>query len=1352
VSFLLGSRAYAAPPPDFVNELVLGSISQPISMSFLPDGRILILKKGGEILIGDPSAPLPLATSSYMTLTNINTGSERGLIDIALDPDFGSNGYFYLYYMPASPQRGRIARFTHQENAGGLTSTASPASEVFLWEDTEGYGSCCHYGGGLDFGPDGNLYLTLGDHFDGALAQDLTKAPGSIIRIEPDGDIPSDNFGLVQDGPGGIVDAIYAYGLRNPFRSRFDLPTGRHFIGEVGGNDQNDSWEDVHIGRANANFGWPACEGPEPHSDFPNCDDEPHDDPIFAYPHAGSNASITGGIVYRGSQFPTPYVGAYFYGDFVRDWIRYLTFDPGDPTGLTVSGDFPFEPNAGPVVAIEQGPEGSLYYLTISGNAGSQGAGDLRRFVFDDGNQAPSVDSIGGVPLSGAAPPLEVAFDATVSDAESEPLTYEWDFGDATTPVAGNVPVNGVVPTTMHTFTSKGLFDVLLRVFDPTHTTLSNPIRVTVGTPPTAIIDTPSDGALFRAGDIIAFTGSSIDPDETDPGGVDYSWTVKFHHDNHFHPVSGPESLGPGGGSFNVDDADHDFSDDTSFAIDLVVTDSDGLQGVDSVEIEPDKVDLTFDTVPAGLSIAIDGIPKTAPFVKDTLIDFQHTITAPLIQCLSGVQYEFSAWSDAGAASHDIVVPDSNATLTASYTPAGPCTVPVLSGLVMHLKGDAGVSTSGNAVTSWADQTTSGNDLVPVSGSPTLLPAALNGHSVVSFDGVDDGLGRSGFAALPTGSADRSVFLVVRYLGDGFGGFTWGNSACNETFGVGVTATDADLLVQGWCGPNDFPSSVVGQGAGWITHSVKYESGNFWHYRDGALIGSGMHAFATASDAIRLGIEQNLNRKIAMDVAEVLVYDRALTETERQQIEDYLSVEYFGGLPVNQPPVANNDNAVVPAPGDTVIVDVLANDSDPDGSLDPATVAITTAPAHGAVVGVDPVSGEVSYQHTDLVETSDAFGYTVDDDDGATSNEATVIVGVLSGSCSLVTGGLVLQLEADAGVDAGGGTVSSWIDQSGLGNDLQAAGDPQLLATGGPHGGPAIALDGAGDKLERIGGLTGLPGGSSDRTLIAVLRYIAAQGVFAGVSYGAGASNQAFGLVVNGNSGLLTVQGWGSGNDFPSAEPGVGAGWLTQGVVLESDVTRHFKDGAQIDSDGHSFSTSPGEIVIGEEIAGLGFSQLDVAAVFAWDRALSDPERLQVQSYVDEKYFGVPCPSVNQPPVAVDDAANVDFGGNVVIDVLTNDSDSDGVLDPTTVAIVSQPMHALSTPLSVDPVTGEVTYVHDPGSGAFADSFTYEVDDEVGDTSNTATVVITVPEASGTWMLLSGAALVLALSRRRLAA
>ena len=153
----------AQAPPGFAVEDVLTGLEQPIAIRFLPDGRMLLVHKKGPILIVDVAAD-PVQSAEYMNLTaganGLDSDQERGVLDIAIDPNYPTDPYIYLFYTPAAGPAGpraRISRFTHQANANGVTSRGVLSSEVILWQDTEGYDSCCHFGGGLDFGPDGNL-------------------------------------------------------------------------------------------------------------------------------------------------------------------------------------------------------------------------------------------------------------------------------------------------------------------------------------------------------------------------------------------------------------------------------------------------------------------------------------------------------------------------------------------------------------------------------------------------------------------------------------------------------------------------------------------------------------------------------------------------------------------------------------------------------------------------------------------------------------------------------------------------------------------------------------------------------------------------------------------------------------------------------------------------------------------------------------------------------------------------------------------------------------------------------------------------------------------------------------------
>ncbi len=632
----------AAVPVNFQNETIISELAEPTGVAFTPDGRMLILQRDGRIRVvaegGTEVGPAP-----FLQITNINTVSgERGLVGIALDPGFATNGFYYVFYTSNSPLRDRVSRFT----ASGDSTVAG--SEVVIWQDNE-TASEYHHGGKIAFGPDGNLYVSVGDHATPWTVQSLTSYAGKILRIRPDGTIPTDN--PFYDGAGPNLDEIWARGLRNPFRFTFDSETGTMYIGDNGDNDPATSIEEVNVGAAGANYGWPICQG--------SCGDAGMTNPIHSYPHAGQDASIIGGFVYRGTQFPAEYQGSYFYADYVGNWIRRLTFDANG----NVIASVPFEPEDGSsngpygdIVDMASGPDGSLYYVDIGLSwEGEYRLGSVRRISYVFGDQPP-VAVASGNPTQGSAP-LAVDFSsAGSSDPEGQPLTFAWTFGD------GGV---SDAPNPSHSYTSNGRYNARVGVSDGSSTTFSNTVVISVGDPPVATISAPEDGSTFRAGDVIAFSGSGTDPDDGALPASAFTWNVQFLHDNHTHPFLGPLTNATGG-EFEIETTGHDFRGFTRYLITLTVTDSDGLQDTASVTVFPEKVLLSFDTVPGGLGLNFDGIAQSTPFVWDTLVGFEHTVEAPN-QSLGGTSYEFSAWSDAGAQLHSISAPANNTSYTATY-------------------------------------------------------------------------------------------------------------------------------------------------------------------------------------------------------------------------------------------------------------------------------------------------------------------------------------------------------------------------------------------------------------------------------------------------------------------------------------------------------------------------------------------------------------------------------------------------------------------------------------------------------------------------------------------------------------
>ncbi len=921
---------------------------------------MLVLSKLGTIYIFDPSST-PAQPSPYLTLPDVDSASERGLTSIAIDPDFETSGSIYVFYSHSPSRRFRISRFTHQGNSADL------ASEQVIWQDNENINDCCHYGGGLQFGPDGKLYLTTGEEFDGPQSQDLTRAGGKIIRINKDGSSPSDN--PFADGVGGNLDEIWAYGLRNPYRAHWDLVKQRLYISEVGGNLQETAREDIHLGRAGANYGWPYCEGV--------CEDDTYDPPIYSYSHSGttpSGGAVTAGTVYRGDLYPSLYNEVFFFADYAQGFIRYLAVDPQG----NVTGDFDFASRNDGVIApvhVILGADGALYYVDYY-------LGSVSRITYSSGNQAPAIDSIDISPSEGNSP-LTVTFTAVATDLEDDPLTYTWHLGNGET-------VSGA--SAQYTYEQNGSYNVYLDVSDGDRSVISSPFSVQVGLKPEITIDSPSDGMLFRAGDTIHFSGSAYDSD-----GIlvdeSFEWNIDFLHNAHTHPVLSGYTAASG--QLEINTKGHDYHDTTGYRLKLKVTDQDGLSTSRQVSVYPDKVDLTFESIPAGMPIFIDGVQSSAPFVYDSVIDFNHVISVPTTHCIGDVAYEFVSWSNGKGTTYNFLVPDSDTTLQAEFQAVGSCGSFPSDGLVFSLSGDIGVQTTDGVVTDWLDQSGQGNHLT-ATGSPVLQENALNQHNAVVFDGASDAMTRiSNISGLPSGNADRTVIAIVNYFGVGMGGISYGDKGCGNTFGL-VVDSSGDLVLQGWC--NDFTSSSHASGGGWFTHSVVLKDNVYRHFVDGVEIDSGTHEFNTSLSKIVVGSEIDGNPYVDMAVAGIYIYDRALSDFELGNAHGHINNNYFL-VSDGAAPVAADDYANL-VQGGTVVIDVLSNDSDADSALLPSSIDVTRQPQFGTT-SVNYIEGTISYSHDGTANFQDSFEYTVSDDQYLASNSATVSLAISESQASI---------------------------------------------------------------------------------------------------------------------------------------------------------------------------------------------------------------------------------------------------------------------------------------------------------------------------------------------------------------
>src|SRR5215211_4415512 len=266
ISFLLlTSAAYAATLPANFTETIISGIGSPTAMEIAPDGRIFVCQQGGSLRVIKNGV---LLSTPFLTL-NVDPNGERGLLGIAFDPNFAANNFLYVYYtVPSTPRHNRVSRFT----ANG--DVAVPGSELAILELDNLSSATNHNGGAIHFGPDGKLYVAVGENATPQNAQTLSNRLGKVLRINSDGRIPSDNpfFNTAT----GANRSIWALGLRNPFTFAFQRGTNRLFINDVGQN----TWEEINDGIAGSNYGWPATEGETTNPTYRS--------PLFAYPHSGA--------------------------------------------------------------------------------------------------------------------------------------------------------------------------------------------------------------------------------------------------------------------------------------------------------------------------------------------------------------------------------------------------------------------------------------------------------------------------------------------------------------------------------------------------------------------------------------------------------------------------------------------------------------------------------------------------------------------------------------------------------------------------------------------------------------------------------------------------------------------------------------------------------------------------------------------------------------------------------------------------------------------------------------------------------------------------------------------------------
>jgi glucose/arabinose dehydrogenase len=413
----------AVPPNEPSRETVISGLVQPTAVEWTPDGsKMLVAEKGGVVRVYENGT---LLTTSFIDISaQVNGVSDRGLLDIAIHPDFPNNPYVYLLYTYDPPEvynytglagpdgsgnrAGRLTRVTADISTN--YTTAVPGSEVILlgtnstWNNFNGFANSTndfdeppagilpdgtnlrdflaadsesHTIGSVEFGPSGALYVTNGDgtsfnNIDPRTirVQDIDNLSGKVLRINPitgEG-LPDNPF--YNDDPNANRSKVYQYGIRNSFRMTVHPETEQVYLGEVGWTE----WEEINTGGPGANFGWPYFEGasgisfrqnsyqglPEAQAFYDS--GQPVVPSIYALNHGadGINAIVLGDV-YTGSVYPEQYRGDLFFNDLGQGIVRNLSFDAAGGVASVET----FATGANVVVQINQGPDGRLYYVDL---------------------------------------------------------------------------------------------------------------------------------------------------------------------------------------------------------------------------------------------------------------------------------------------------------------------------------------------------------------------------------------------------------------------------------------------------------------------------------------------------------------------------------------------------------------------------------------------------------------------------------------------------------------------------------------------------------------------------------------------------------------------------------------------------------------------------------------------------------------------------------------------------------------------------------------------------------------------------------------------------------------------------
>ncbi|GAA3607846.1 LamG-like jellyroll fold domain-containing protein [Microlunatus ginsengisoli] len=917
--------AQAAPTGFSLENLPFTGLIEPVGVEFADTGQVFVAERRGVIKVFDNLDDSSSRTVADLRLRVFN-GGDRGLLGMALDPQYPTRPYLWVLYAKDAEVGGTVPKYGNATSdydscpdggandcrvSGELSRlTLNPADGT--WTNQESVllsGWCQQYGshsiGTVTFGTDGYLYVSAGDGasynntdvgtigsercddpspYGGALRSQSVRRPagtaavlnGAVLRLVPDTGAPAPGNPFASD-PDPIRQRIIAYGMRNPFRIAPRPNTNQMWVADVGWN----AWEEINridVDGVAKNFGWPCYEGDARQSGYdsantPLCESlytagpAAVSAPLFTYNHGstvGGSACPTGGSAVSAIEFP---VNATAYPAAYRGGVFFGDYSRrciwyANLTGSTI--------DTGSITTFDATAWPAELETGPNGDVYVVDivANAIKRIRYNAGGNTPPI-AIARADKTNGPIPLTVQFDGSGSsdpDAGSS-ISFAWDLdGDGAFDDS-----TAVSPT--WTYSATGAVTARLQVTDENGARSVASVTVTAGSSaPVVTISSTATASPWKVGDDVGFTVQAADAEDgvLKPSAINTRLIIE-HCPGGANCHEHVQQTFPGVASGSFIAPDHEYP--CWLKLESSATDSSGITTTTNLRLDPSVVNLTIDSQPSGLQAVVGSDQRTTPFTVPVVQGSENTIAVPSPQT-AGATYTFSSWSDNGAVSHNVVA-NSSTTYTARFDQSGTGSWPI-AGLVGAWSFDEG---TGSTAFDGSGQGNSGT----VNG-PTWTAAGKYGGAL-TFDGVNDRVDIPDRASLDlTTNLTLSAWVRPTTLR------SWsqavlkenGNGLSYALYATGETGNrpNGSLSIGG---ADRYIDATAGLSANtWAHLALTYDGSTMRLYVNGAQVASRAQSGAVpvSANPLRIGGNAVWGEWFSGQIDEVRVYNRALSATE----------------------------------------------------------------------------------------------------------------------------------------------------------------------------------------------------------------------------------------------------------------------------------------------------------------------------------------------------------------------------------------------------------------------------------------------------------------------------------------